>query len=218
MRTWKGFAPSRPDAARSVDLRKQSGVVEDASPRSRAANIPVEAVTPRRSNRDFRSCRPRESRPLTVPTGQRSNGAASSWVLPSRWQRTTGARYFSGGGPLLVDRGPRSSRPGSGGGLEGSRLGGRHPPTGLALARTATTRTPTPWSQGARSRRPGPTRPCGPGSGTSPGRRPRPPGVAQEARASPPDHRPVPVEQAFKGLLGGAAFTSDEPSQQLRIA
>ena len=60
------------------------------------ASIMGETATPRRSSRDLRICRPRERRPLSVPTGHCSSRAASSWDFPSRWQSTMGSRYLPG--------------------------------------------------------------------------------------------------------------------------
>ena len=51
---------------------------------------------PRRPSRPRSRSRPRDNLPWTVPTGQPSFRAASSWVSSSTQQSTIGKRYFSG--------------------------------------------------------------------------------------------------------------------------
>ena len=70
-----------------------------------ASKIANGAVTPRRSSRDRKIWRPRESRLLTVPTGQCSSRAASSCDLPSDGRARSGPGTCPG-----VDLTPRGAR------------------------------------------------------------------------------------------------------------
>ena len=83
-------------AASRVDSTREGARATGRSVSQRAESIADGTATPRRSSRAFRSCRPRESRPLTVPIGHESSRAASSCDLPSRWQSTIGSRYLPG--------------------------------------------------------------------------------------------------------------------------
>ena len=183
-----------------------------------------ETATPRRSSRDLRIWRPRESRPLTVPTGHCSSRAASLCDFPP-------------GGRARSDRGTcpegGSARRGAGG-VDRSRRPRREK---------------DPWAPpSARWRRIGTARRCSApicraiGHAVEPGgervAHPDRSGLAdqdQERRlecvvrvvraaedlpADPHDHRPMPMDQLSKRRLGRPVPCPSfgETAQQLGVA
>ena len=77
----------------TVDVTRESGTADLASSAASATVTPAtDCARPRRMKRPRSRLRPRAWRLLTVPTGKPNCRAASSWVRPSRSQRTTAVR------------------------------------------------------------------------------------------------------------------------------
>lgn len=89
-------AVADPTAAATVDSSSDGATAAGVPANQFAASIAGATSRPRRSSLDRNIRRPRESRLLTVPTGHRSERAASSCDLPSRWQSTMTSRNLPG--------------------------------------------------------------------------------------------------------------------------